>query len=445
MAVYISDSIYGAVPLPLDAKTSNVVPQGAYTKVESVTEYLARVDIFSRYLGLIVAMSHPDGVYENNELMQKIATGEITVTLYAFISGIEDEDFLPWCPSCDPPIIQTRWTVVSSTCELDEQGKRTGIVQVLEKEEKKVDDGPWSPTGQTRIVSNYNPILCPLPSTREVEVSRECLLAEGENNGYLKIIYNVEQQTEEGDWIVVQENQERTVYDAVECPVPVEILNYRWVDTNSACIKVGGYNNSTLRTYRKEQVSVDGGEWTDTGNTDYVDTFDNVTCPLPQFRWTTVSSTCELSGGYNTGNLLITQNREVSENSGGTWTPTGETQVLTEYNTGSCPVVPFGAWMSVGPVGGYNMATDTLINFTFGSPVFLQTPILINPDDYSFFYLSIPTGRTFTITDSIGMQIRSEFSQVGFDNRTGYRGNTVYMKADGFDAEYPAMFNLTIY
>jgi len=49
-------------------------------------------------------------------------------------------------------------------------------------------------TGVTRTYSLYNPVTCPLPSIREVEVSRSCNLISGENTGYLTIIKNVEQQ-----------------------------------------------------------------------------------------------------------------------------------------------------------------------------------------------------------------------------------------------------------
>ena len=439
----ISDSIYASVPLPLDTKLTNIRPSGPNTIIEGITEYLTRVTLDSRYLGMIVPIVYPEGTYENSDFKQKIESRQISVTLYSFTTGIQDEDFLPWCPTCDPPIIQSRWVSVSSTCAIDSQGRRTGIVDTLEKEEKKVDDGPWTPTGQTRITTNYNPTICPLPLTREVEVSRACVVTDDGNNGYLKIIYNIEQQTEEGDWIVVEENKEKTIYDAVACPVPVTNFQYRWVDTSFECVKVDGYNNTVLRTYRKEQKSTNGEDWVDTGNSDYVDTSDATICPLPQFRWVNVSSTCEKTTGFNTGNLLITQKEQVSENNGNTWTDTGDTRIISEYNTGSCPVTPYGLWTSLDVElnGIYNTAIEKSIPYSTGSPITFTSVTTALPE-YHYLMLSVPIDKTFTLYDVLGNTLTTEY--VTTDNRTGYRNNKIIRYDQPFGTDEVLTFRILI-
>lgn len=439
----ISDSIYASVPLPLDAKLTNIKQSGPNTIVEGITEYLTRVTIDSRYLGMIVPIVYPEGVYENTLFKQKVESREISIALYSFTVGIQDEDFLPWCPTCDPPIIQTRWVPISSQCAIDSQGKRTGIVDTLEKEEKKVDDGPWTSTGQTRTTTNYNPTICPLPSTRETELSRECIITDTGNNGYLKIVYNIEQQTDEGDWVVVEENKERTIYDAVACPVPISNVQYKWIDTSSECVKVNGYNNTTLRTYRKEQRSTDGVTWIDTGNTDYVDTSDSITCPLPQYRWSTSYSECELSGGFNTGILLTHQYQEISIDGGASWQSTGQTRTLSENNLGTCPVTPYGVWTSLDIEldGDYNFSTEKSISIVIGSPVTFTSVTTFNPE-YHYLMLSVPANKSIVLYDVLGNALTTEY--VTTDNRAGYRNNNIIRYDQPFGTDESLTFRILI-
>lgn len=381
MSIYISDSIYAAVPLPLDSKTSNIVPQGPNTKIESVTEYLVRVDIFSRHLGLIVAMSHPDGLYENNDLRQKIADGDISVTLYAFISGIEDEDFLPWCPTCDPPIIETRWVSDGQTvCTIGEDGYNTGEATIPMKEEKRIDAGEWYPTGQTRVDVVFNTILCPLPETFT-----------------------------------------------------------RWIETGSECLLSGGYNSGFKRIYKKEQTKTEQEEWIDTGNTTYVDLYDVDNCPLPQYRTVYGDWYCVTESGLNSGYKTRTATREKSAD-GMTWVLDSALPDEISYDTTLCPVVPYGLWAST-DFSNYDTNNEISINFVFGEETYFLSPV---KDDYVYLFLSIPAGKTFVINNAMGVNITSSFSLVSTDNRPGYRNNNIYRNNAVFDGLNPTGFSIKI-
>lgn len=382
--IIIPDQRQAVVPVPLDAKLSNVQPSGANTIVESISTYLQRVSYHTRYLGMIVPVTYPAGIYNNNTYFEKIDNGDLQVALYGFISGIEDEDFLPWCPSCDPPIVQTRWVVISTTCELDEDGKRTGLAIISEKEEKKVDAGPWTETGATRTSSVYNPITCPLPGTREVEVSRACEFVDGERTGYLTILKNVEEQDAEGNWIIVQTNKEYVIYDAAECPPPSP--------------------------------------------------------PAPQYRFVYGSWSCIPDGIYFTGYKTRTVQREISLDGGDTWAFDSNYPNETSYDDVLCEVTPYGAWMTVGDPN-YDYLIEINMPFDFGIPLDVTSP---TKPDYNYLFVSIPSGRTFSLRDSMGENLRKYMVTVGSDIRVGYRNNTIYRVDDMFASDYSSSFVLTV-
>lgn len=442
--ITISDSIYASVPLPLDNKLCNLVPTGPNVWVESISEYLTRVPLLSRYLGMIVSIIYPSGTYENTAFRQMVEAQEITVTLYAFIAGIQDEDFLPWCPTCNPPIEQTRWVTDGDTiCTKDIENLNTGQATTPEREEKRIDDGPWIPTGQTRIRTEFNPIFCPLPvtTTRYVETRRECVKDPTENNGYLIIYKNKEEQVNGGDWIVVEIDVPFQEYNAAECPVPANPIAYRDVETSRACIKVGGFNNATLRIQYKEQKSVSGGDWVDTGVTSFDDIYDSTTCPLPQYRFIYGSWSCNPDGIYNSGYKTRTVVREISLDAGATWAFESNYPNETTYDATLCPITPFGVWVSIDTEldGPYNSSIEIPYTYSPGSETMIQNPVT-PADDYHYLFLSFPTGKGFELYEGGGNKIT--VVSVGTDNRGGYRGNTLYKYEECFTTDSAVQFKL---
>lgn len=325
--IIVPDPRLAVVPVPLDQKLSNVVQNGANTTVESISAYLQRVSYHTRYLGMIVPVTYPAGTYSNTNYFSMIDNGDLQVALYGFISGIEDEDFLPWCPSCDPPIIQTRWTAISTTCELDGEGNRTGLAIIEEKEEKKVDAGPWTDTGVTRTTSVYNPIICPIPPY-----------------------------------------------------------------------------------------------------------------PAPQYRFVYGNWSCIPDGIYNTGYKTRTVQREISLDEGETWAFDSNYPNETSYDDTLCEVTPYGAWITVGDPN-YDYLLEINMPFTFGVQLDVTSPIKA---DYNYLFVSIPTGRTFSLRDSMGENLRPYMTTIGSDIRVGYRDNTIYKLDDMFATNYATSFVLII-
>lgn len=72
--------------LTLDVKHSNVRLIGDIIKVETQEEYLERVDINSRYIGLEVLISSPAGEYSTNSYITKLNNRDIIVVKYKFRS-----------------------------------------------------------------------------------------------------------------------------------------------------------------------------------------------------------------------------------------------------------------------------------------------------------------------------------------------------------------------
>ena len=64
--ITISDQLSLTLGLPLDSKQSNLILNGSNIKVETINEYLTRVDLDSRYLGLEVNIVSPSGEYDIN-------------------------------------------------------------------------------------------------------------------------------------------------------------------------------------------------------------------------------------------------------------------------------------------------------------------------------------------------------------------------------------------
>ena len=93
--VIVPDQRLAVVPFPLDAKLSNLQPNGNSTKVESTSQFLDRISYDNRFLGLIVPLVTPSGSYVNTDFFQRVTDGFFSVEFYGFMSGIDNIDFLP--------------------------------------------------------------------------------------------------------------------------------------------------------------------------------------------------------------------------------------------------------------------------------------------------------------------------------------------------------------
>ena len=87
------------LPLPQDSKLSNLTLSGETITVETIAEYLLRVDENSRYLGMEVNIYSPAGDYNINLIKDSIQSGYITNSTYIFESGVEDSDFVRYIKS----------------------------------------------------------------------------------------------------------------------------------------------------------------------------------------------------------------------------------------------------------------------------------------------------------------------------------------------------------
>lgn len=92
--VTITDQIMLSLGFPLDIRLSNVYVENSNIIVESISEYLLRVDSNSRYLGQEVTILYPSGIYNLNTFVDLINDGEIHRKKYAFYIGLLDQDFL---------------------------------------------------------------------------------------------------------------------------------------------------------------------------------------------------------------------------------------------------------------------------------------------------------------------------------------------------------------
>jgi hypothetical protein len=102
--ITLSDQLFVSLPLPDDARLTNVVLggdslNGGTIKVETKLEYLARIDYYSRYLGQEVDFLTPPGIYASEDYIAKINDGTIRNIKYSFIDGTQDPDFVP-VPCC---------------------------------------------------------------------------------------------------------------------------------------------------------------------------------------------------------------------------------------------------------------------------------------------------------------------------------------------------------
>lgn len=86
----LADQVFATLGLPWDSKLSNLVLDEDRMIVESIPEYLLRVDLNSRYLGLSPIILFPAGTYEINDFLEQCKNGPIYWRQYVFDTTIED-------------------------------------------------------------------------------------------------------------------------------------------------------------------------------------------------------------------------------------------------------------------------------------------------------------------------------------------------------------------
>ena len=89
--ITLTDQIFLSLCLPLDSKLTNVVQDGDSVIVESLVDYLIRVDINSRYLGMEVDFLSPSGIYNINDFVVLLQNGGIINTKYIFKYKTSDD------------------------------------------------------------------------------------------------------------------------------------------------------------------------------------------------------------------------------------------------------------------------------------------------------------------------------------------------------------------
>ena len=92
--ITISDQLSLTLGLPLDSKQSNLILNGNTVKVETINEYLTRVDLDSRYLGLEVNIISPSGEYDINFFITNSQNNSFTVSKYKFEQNITNQGFV---------------------------------------------------------------------------------------------------------------------------------------------------------------------------------------------------------------------------------------------------------------------------------------------------------------------------------------------------------------
>jgi len=84
--ITITDQIFLSNLLSLDPRQTNIVVSGDDIIVESIPDYLNRIDLLSRYIGLEVFILIPYGTYNIVDFANKMEHGDITASKYRFIN-----------------------------------------------------------------------------------------------------------------------------------------------------------------------------------------------------------------------------------------------------------------------------------------------------------------------------------------------------------------------
>lgn len=120
--INITEQIQLALPTPIDPRFANYYINGSNVIVETLEQYLIRVDEESRILGMKVTILSPNGTYALSTFLNLINNKLITYYTYIFKDGVSDDDFIVYT-SEGVTIINDLTTGGASNVLSAEQGK----------------------------------------------------------------------------------------------------------------------------------------------------------------------------------------------------------------------------------------------------------------------------------------------------------------------------------
>ena len=139
----IADQIFITLGLPLDAKLSNITLVGNIATIETIEEYLIRVDIGSRHLGLSPTICSPSGAYLISDLILGFINGTITKQEYIFEKNTEDSGLI---------LFNTPLNIPNTIVSRDDIGNLSVEVITLEAS----SGTPPIITGSSTLIPNLN-------------------------------------------------------------------------------------------------------------------------------------------------------------------------------------------------------------------------------------------------------------------------------------------------
>lgn len=534
---------FAQIPLPLDGKICNyhiitevIKAEGieenveTFIVVESIEEYLSRIEVEYRTVGIIITILLPKvdytgtNIYVINSFEEALINYDITY--YTFKDGTQDINFVElkfnynprtninWhttgvifysSTDNDTDVVYTSgsicihdWTVLSdaeiallgrsnyhperfwpvsgTTLTLDD----SSLLYIFAKVPKDIDNT----TAEIIITSTYNyedlyedfvyiimgsitqnvndlrvfsmiqgndayfPKKPVLTETQLVFVSQICEFNTVYRTGTLLKTYKIQSRIKGSSypWIDTGETKVIPEYDITSCPLPTTDT----VIISEGCQFNGDYNTGIYEYNKQDRIQDINGEWHNIGMA-YTETqTDLVACPLPETDTIVISEGCvEGIDGYNTGNYQVIKQNRIKNNSG-VWINNGPQYSVITYNTVTCPLTLYRLSMSVGPGPSYNMLKEEDIRYRINEIIYLSSPIL---GGTNYFFISIPSNKVLDsdietsdviLRDVGGIPINSEFSFIGYDNRIGFRNNSVYRKANTYCTNYAAYFSLFI-
>ena len=91
--ITIADQILLAQFVTLDSRLTNVVISEDSVIIETIEDYLTRIDLNCRQIGMKVNIMYPTGVYNINTFLTKLQNSEFKSTYYTFSPSTLDQDF----------------------------------------------------------------------------------------------------------------------------------------------------------------------------------------------------------------------------------------------------------------------------------------------------------------------------------------------------------------
>lgn len=106
---------------------------------------------------------------------------------------------------------------------------------------------------------------------------------------------------------------------------------------------------------------------------------------------------------------------------------------------------PIAQYVSVDDTlgGTYDFSEEIVIPYNPGNQVIFQNPVG-EPAEYHYMFVSLPTGRAFTILDSLDQNLTELFLFYAQDNRIGYVDNSIYRYTQPFGIGGAVNFKLTL-